>query len=106
MKEQNGVHIYDRAEVPQNLNEVHLENLLFPFGIKEIIQSDGSRYWIPGTKEDLLAAESKRLGRDVREIEGTCAMTMPPNCSGGGCAVPGFCALFASGSYYYCGCHL
>jgi hypothetical protein len=106
MKEQNGVRIYDKGEVPQELKDVRLEHLRFPYGIKEVVQSDGTKRWEPGTREDLLAAESKRLGRAVAEIQGTCAMTLPPNCSGGGCPVPGFCAMFTSGSYHYCGCQL
>ena len=105
MRSQNDVRIYANGEVPEELKNLQLEEVRFPFGIK-LIESDLATHWIPGTREDLLAAESKRLGREVTEIEGNCAMTMPPNCSAGGCAVPAFCAMFQNGNYYYCACQL
>jgi hypothetical protein len=106
MREQNGVKVYDTGEIPDELKDIRLEHLRFPYGLKQVIQSDGAKHWIPGTREDLLASESKRLGRELREIQGNCAMTLPPNCAGSGCPVPAFCAKFVNGSYVYCACQL
>jgi len=105
MKEQNGVRIHAGDEVPNELKEIRLEDIRFPYGIKFIVQKDGTKHWVPGTREDFRTAESQRLGRDVGDMDSPCTMGMPPNCTGG-CPIPGFCAILVNGSYHYCGCQL
>jgi hypothetical protein len=101
LKSQNGVLVYDKGEEPEAFRNFSLETLRLPFGIK-LIESESGLRWVPGTREDFLAAESKRLGQPVTDTSSACDMAVPPACRAG--CIDGTCSDLAQGSYHYCVC--
>jgi hypothetical protein len=110
MKTQNGVQIYEKGEeikdLPGDLKAETYANFYAPYGLK-IVEIRGKHYWTPGTKEEVIRSEAKRLGvpeSKVKLFEG-CHIAGPNRCSGG-CPIGerGICSLIYNPPNSYCMC--
>jgi hypothetical protein len=86
VENQNGVFLLEVDDaVPPGASLPASEEIRFVFGVKLMTESNGSRYWLPGSQEDFIRSEMKRTGSPHEEIEKIVAAKLRD----GGCYLPG-----------------